>query len=290
MAVAQPLTAFSNAIDDATLEGIDREAPRIREVHQLLDRCAEESGPQRFEDARRAAPQDGIGAFYLMGSAPSPALAALFDAAADSRIRFNNQLGLSSDMQPPEGDIRVLEANAVPCDPRAPMETFLRMLERDEATSPSSLEGLFEDLEKAHQDGLIWMDAGGLSLTDQGRAMIRKARTALDPLTDKAMGRIDLHAQEVADGRLSLREAIGALGEDVGIDLPLPGQPDEAVTVASLPDAQARIETSLFDPLLLTLSQVTTRDRAAVADRQTGPAARPPPMGARPDRPQHGAR
>ena len=84
--------------------------------------------------------------------------------------------------------ICALKAHAAPCDPRAPMDTFLGMLERDENTSPSSLEGLFEDLEKAHEDGLIELDAGSLSLKDKGRGMIRQASVALGALGDTSMG------------------------------------------------------------------------------------------------------
>lgn len=265
MAIAQPLTAFSDRIDDATLRGVDEEAPRIREVHRALDACADESGPQRFGSARRAAREGGDGAFYLMGAEPSPALAALFTAADGARARFTDQLALSSDLEPPEGGLRVLEARPAPCDLRAPMDTYLRMLERDETTSPSLFEGLFEDLEKAHGDGLIALDAGGLSLTDKGRTTILQARAALEPLSDRAMERIDLHAQEVADGRVSLREAIEALGADLQMALPIPGKPDEIVVPTSFPDAGVRIDTALFNPLLLAVSQVAMRNRAAAA-------------------------
>ena len=80
-------------------------------MHRSLDACAEESGPQRFESARRAAPASGDGAFYLMGSEPSPALTTLFKVAEGARQRFSDQLALSADLAPPEGKLRVLEAN-----------------------------------------------------------------------------------------------------------------------------------------------------------------------------------
>jgi hypothetical protein len=265
MAIAQPLTAFSNRIDDNTLKGVDTQAPLIRKVHKTLDGCAKESGPQRFETARRAAPADGDGAFYLMGAAPSPALRALFDAAEGARDRFNDQLSVSADLMAPIGVLRILDARPAPCEPRAPMDTFLRMLESDEATSPSSLEGLFEDLEEAQGEGLISMDAGGLALTEKGRAMIDSAGPALNPVNDAAMGRVDLYAQEVADGRLSLAEAIQALGHDLEMPLPAPGQPDE-VEAPTLPsDAGVRIDTTLFDPLLLAVLPIPIKDRTAVA-------------------------
>jgi hypothetical protein len=265
MAIAQPLTAFSDRLDDETLKGIDTNAPRIRKVHRALDACAEESGPQRYESAWRVAPESGDGAFYLMGSEPSPALAALFETADRARQRFTDQLALSWDLAPPEGDIRVIEANPVPCNPRAPMDTYLRMLERDEATSPSTLEGLFEDLEQAHRDDLIAFDAEGLALTDAGREMIAQARPALAPLSNTTMGRVDLYAQEVADGRLSLREAIASLGAEIGIELPVPGQLDKIEAAGSYPDAGVRVDTAAFDPLLIAVSEAASRNRASVA-------------------------
>lgn len=265
MAITQPLTAFSDRVDDAALSGIDEEAPRIRKVHRALDACAAESGPQRYETALCTAPKDGEGAFYLMGTEPSAALAALFEIAEGARARFNNHLGLTSDLSPPKGEIRVIEAHPVLRDPRAPMDTFLRMLERDEATSPSSLEGLFEELEQANRDGLIELDAGSMALTDEGRIMISKARASLELLNDRSITRINEYAQEVADGRLTLREAIACLSADLGMHLPVPGEPDKVDVIRPAPDAGIRVDTSLFDPLLVAASQAASKDRAAVA-------------------------
>jgi hypothetical protein len=79
------------------------------------------------------------------------------------------------------------------------------------------------------------------------------------------MARINMHAQEVADGRLTLREAIAALGADLCLYLPKPGEPEKVAVSGSSIDAGVRIETTLFDPLLVAVSQAASRNRAAIA-------------------------
>jgi hypothetical protein len=188
----------------------------------------------------------------------------LFTIADGARHRFGEQLAISDNLEAPTGEIRLITAHHATCDPQAPMDVFLHMLERDEATSPSSLEGLFEDLEKAHQDGFINLNAQGLSLTEKGRELIRTARAPLAPLNDMTMRRVDLYAQEVADGRLSLRDAIQALGAELHLQLRPPGQEKPPVPEVLVPDAGRQIDTELFDPLLLAVSRISMRDRTAV--------------------------
>lgn len=263
MAVQQPLTAFSNRIDDATLRGVDIDAPRIRSLQRALDACALESGPQRFEMARRATPEHGPGAFYLMGEAPSPALTALFKIAPGARERFAARLALSRDDETAQGALRLEEVRCAPCDPRTPMDVFLRMLAQSATVSPSSIEPLFEDLEQARINGLIEIDTDGLTLTGTGRDMMRSAGPVMDAFDDSA-ARIDLHAQEVADGRMSLGQAIAALGAHLGVELPPPGRPDLTPAMEATPDAAGRIDTSLFDPLLEAAQSTPYEHRAAV--------------------------
>ncbi len=79
--------------------------------------------------------------------------------------------------------------------------------------------------------------------------------------------RIDLHAQEVAGGRMSLGEANTALGSDLGIQ-PDPGQPDRVVDIEATPDAAGRINTLLFDPLLDAVRDTPSASRLLQHSRQ----------------------
>ncbi len=264
MAISQPLTAYSPKVDDATLRGVDIIAPDIRTVHRALDECAEEQGPLRYESAIEIAPEQGPGKFFLLGEAPSPALRSLFEKAPEAKGRFARYLAMAPDMAPPEGSLEIVEAKALPCNPKAPMDVFLHMLERDATTTPASLEGLFEALEAAHLTGYISLEASHLSLTDKGRETIALAGPAIAILSDATMQKIDLLAQEVADGRLSLREAIYELGCEADLSLPLPGAPDRIDAKTDIPAGTARIDLGLFAPVLAALSRQEEQNRSAL--------------------------
>lgn len=270
MAVEQPLTSFSNAISDATLRGIDIDAPRIRALHAAFDACAEEAGPLRFEPALRVTSDSVRGAFHVMADAPSEALAALFAIAPAARERFADTLAIWPGDRPADGDINaeeiaIIGAEVRPCGPMAPMDTFLAALEQDPQTSPSSLESLFEQLELAAEAGLVIMDAQTIGLDAAGRDQVELARETLGAMSAAALRCIDLHAQEVADGRMSLRQAMAAVGMELGLQLPLPGSPDPRRDAEQVIDAQGRVDAGLFDPLVAMAATLPSRSRMAVA-------------------------
>ena len=59
------------------------------------------------------------------------------------------------------------------------------------------------------------MDAGSIGLTPDGRKMVSNAGGVLNAASGKSIEMIDFCAQEVADGRMSLRDALRSLGEEL---------------------------------------------------------------------------
>ena len=229
MAVHQPLASSLHDVPDATLKGtVHVHGPDVRRVHAALDACADESGPMRFEEVRFAQLPGRAGSVWLLGKAPSPALSQLISAAPGVGHAFGGSLGLPLSGQAPEGRLAVTGGLVVDRPDTVRMSVFLAMLERDPQITPSSLENLFDGLEAPREAGLVVMDAGSIGLTPDGRKMISDAGGILDAASEESIGTIDLYAQDVADGRMTLRGALRALGEELSLALPEPGEEVEA--------------------------------------------------------------
>jgi hypothetical protein len=264
MAVAQPLTAFSSRVSDATLEALSADAPRVRAIQAALDACAEESGPLRFEMARIVEPDGSEGRFYLMGERPSEALCGLFAVAEDAQTRFAAHLDLASDGALPHGEIRIERAEIGPAATEIPLDLFLRMLERDPQTTPAALETLFEHLGRAAQDGLITLSAEAIGLTDIGRALLDLGRKTLARQDEAMIAAIDRLAHDVADGRRTLGEALAALGAHLGLDLLSADPPPVPAEAATGADAIGPIDIAPFAPLFEAARDVPEALRPAV--------------------------